>query len=103
MRAMNRSMLTLTIAIAWCTASSAPGQNSPLGRPKRNFFDVHLLHSRDPALVGGTAYLWARDPFALYYAGQERVRRHYTRAEGAYSGSENPRLPLYSVREDDRG
>jgi hypothetical protein len=59
---------------------------------------VHLVHSADPSLEGGTAYLRARDPFLFFQLGRELVHRHYLAKDGVEPHPGDMNVPLYVGR-----
>jgi hypothetical protein len=62
---------------------------------------IHLVHTEDPGLAGGTAYFGRRDPFLFYQLGRDLLNRAFQLQHGAYGRPAELSVPLY--REDPEG
>lgn len=58
---------------------------------------VHLQHTTDPKLPGGTAGLRANQPFLFYQLGRDLANRQYRLDQGAYGRPGGQDIPLYTA------
>jgi len=56
---------------------------------------IHLIHTADPGLAGGTAYFSRRDPYLFYQLGRDLLNRAFQLKHGAYGRPAELSVPLY--------